>query len=684
MSDWLEKVKSGHLWSFPGGVHPPENKEPAASQPLRRLPLPATLVLPLRQHVGQASDLKVAIGERVRKGQALTGCSAATGLPIHAPTSGTVIAIEDRPSAHPSALPETALILAVDGLDEWCPQRQLEGDPLQLPREQLLRAIVRAGIAGLGGAGFPTARKLMAVGQARLMIINGVECEPYISCDDALMRHHAAEIIRGIAILAHIAAPQLVVIAIEDNKPEAIAAMRAAMGQQPFQLRVIPTRYPSGGERQLIQLLTGQEVPSGGHPADIGILMHNVGTAFAIKRALDDGEPLIERVVTVAGNAVTAPGNYWVALGTPVSHLLEQCGWQQHAAAQVVMGGPMMGFTLPHTAIPVVKLSNCILAPQRHELTIDEIEQPCIRCGACAEVCPAQLLPQQLFWHSSTKNHTKAREYNLFDCIECGACAYVCPSAIPLIHYYRQEKAEIRAIDLDTHKAELAKARFEARQQRLEREKLEREQRQQQMREQRPAASDASDDSRSTVQAALERAKARRLAVAESETAPTSAEQANSAAPDNSAIMAERARRRAEREAQRASEAGTPAKTQTPTTSAAEKPSSPPATNAASLSPAQAAVAAAIARAKAKQAASNAVTSSEHAASAAVHNEAAAPNSEADAPAHDADPRKAAVAAAIARAKARQAATQAASNAEANANSDAPAHNSDKLTNNEG
>ncbi len=623
MSDWLDKVKSGRLWSFPGGIHPPEHKQPAASQPLRRLPLASTLVLPLRQHVGQASDVKVAVGERVRKGQALTGCSAATGLPLHAPTSGQIIAIEDRPSAHPSALPEPALILAADGLDEWCPHRPIAGDPLQLPREQLLRAIVRAGIAGLGGAGFPTARKLMAVGQARLMIINGVECEPYISCDDALMRHHAAEILRGIAILAHVAEPQLVVIAIEDNKAEAIAAMRTAIGQQPFQLRVIPTRYPSGGERQLIQLLTGQEVPSGGYPADIGILMHNVGTAFAVKRALDDGEPLIERLVTVAGGAVAAPGNYWVPLGTPVAHLLQQCGWQQQPAAQVVMGGPMMGFTLPHTAIPVIKTTNCILAPARHELALDAIEQPCIRCGACAEVCPAQLLPQQLFWHCSSHNHAKAREYNLLDCIECGACAYVCPSAIPLVHYYRQEKAELRASDLEAHKAELAKARFEARQQRLEREKLEREQRQQQMREQRPASSDNHDDSRAAVQAALERAKARRQA------APTDdipAPAADSAAPDNSAVMAERARRRAEKQAQQAN---------------AENDA--PARQEQTADPAKAAVAAAIARAKARQAANN-----------SGENSAPAISSTAAAGSSDADARKAAVAAAIARAKARQ------------------------------
>lgn len=621
MSDWLEKVKSGRLWSFPGGIHPPEHKQPAAGQPVRRLPLASALVLPLRQHVGQASDVKVTVGERVRKGQALTGCSAATGLPLHAPTSGQIIAIEDRPSAHPSALPEPALILAPDGQDEWCPHRPVAGDPLQLPREQLLRAIVRAGIAGLGGAGFPTARKLMAVGQARLMIINGVECEPYISCDDALMRHHAAEIIRGIAILAHIAAPQLVVIAIEDNKPEAIAAMRAAMGQQPFQLRVIPTRYPSGGERQLIQLLTGQEVPSGGYPADIGILMHNVGTAFAVKRALDDGEPLIERLVTVAGGAVSVPGNYWVPLGTPVGHLLHQCGWQQHAAAQVVMGGPMMGFTLPHTAIPVIKTTNCILAPAPHELAIDAVEQPCIRCGACAEVCPAQLLPQQLFWHCSSHNHAKAREYNLFDCIECGACAYVCPSAIPLVHYYRQEKAELRASDQEAHKAELAKARFEARQQRLEREKLEREQRQQQMREQRPASHDNPDDSRAAVQAALERAKARRQAAPVDDMTDTGATE-----PDNSAVMAERARRRAEKMAQQASAENN-----------APVPPEP------SADPAKAAVAAAIARAKARQAANNC-------------GEGGAPaiNSTAVADSSDDAARKAVVAAAIARAKARQ------------------------------
>ncbi|MBQ1782697.1 MAG: electron transport complex subunit RsxC [Gammaproteobacteria bacterium] len=634
MSDWLSAVTKGKLWDFPGGVHPEEHKAQSASQPIRRLPVGAQLVLPLRQHAGLASQLLVQVGERVRKGQPLTCVTTPGGLPLHAPTSGTVAAIEERASAHPSALPEPALILNADGLDEWFPHRGLSQDPLTLERRPLLDAIAAAGIAGLGGAGFPTARKLALSHGAELLIINGVECEPYISCDDALMRQHASEILRGVDILAHIAQPKLVLIAVEDNKPEAATALRAALGERPYQLRMVPTKYPSGGERQLVQLLTGREVPSGGYPADIGILMQNVGTAFAIKRALDDGEPLIERLVTLCGGAIAQPGNYWVPLGTQVGHLLTHVGWKPYRDAQVIMGGPMMGFALPHTEIPVVKISNCILAPARGELADGSDAQPCIRCGACAEVCPARLLPQQLFWHSSSKNHDKAREYHLFDCIECGACAYVCPSAIPLVHHYRVAKAEIRATDDEARKAEQARERFEARQQRLEREKQEREARHQQAQQQRQQTSNSDDAAKAAVAAALARAQARRQHSAEP--APAVAEPtlpaSTDAQPDNSAVMAERARRKAERDARQAEQNTAPV--------AAAQTTAAPATDA------KAAAAAAIARAKAKaQQAAAAPAATPVSEPAAQASEPPAPTVAIDA--------KAAAAAAIARAKAK-------------------------------
>ena len=644
MSDWLSAVTKGKLWDFPGGVHPEDNKAQSASQPIRRLPVGAQLVLPLRQHAGLASQLLVKVGERVRKGQPLTCVTTPGGLPLHAPTSGTIAAIEERASAHPSALPEPALILNADGLDEWYPHRGLSQDPLTLERRPLLDAIAAAGIAGLGGAGFPTARKLALSHGAELLIINGVECEPYISCDDALMRHHASEILRGVDILAHIAQPKLVLIAVEDNKPEAATALRAALGERPYQLRMVPTKYPSGGERQLVQLLTGREVPSGGYPADIGILIQNVGTAFAIKRALDDGEPLIERLVTLCGGAIAQPGNYWVPLGTQVGHLLTHVGWKPYRNAQVIMGGPMMGFALPHTEIPVVKISNCILAPARGELADGSDAQPCIRCGACAEVCPAQLLPQQLFWHSSSKNHDKAREYHLFDCIECGACAYVCPSAIPLVHHYRVAKAEIRAADEEVRKAEQARERFEARQQRLEREKQEREARHQQAQQQRQRTSSSDDAAKAAVAAALARAQARRQHSAVP--APAPAEPAlpasTEAQPDNSAVMAERARRKAEREARQAEQSTAPvAATQT---------------TAAPTSDTKAAAAAAIARAKAKaQQAAGAPAATPVSETAAQASEPPAPSVASDAKA------AAAVAIARARAKAQQAAAAQAS-----------------------
>ena len=295
------------------------------------------------------------------------------------------------------------------------------------------------------------------------LILNAAECEPYITADDRLMQEHADQIIEGTQILQHILQPKVTLIGIEDNKSEAIAALKQALrGQSGIGLRVIPTKYPSGGAKQLTKILTGKEVPHGKHSSAIGVLMQNVGTAYAIKRAIVDGEPLIERVVTLTGEAIERPGNLWARIGTPVQHLLHFAGFRPQAQQMVVMGGPLMGFTLPALNVPIVKISNCILAPTVDEMTPQEPEQSCIRCGLCVDACPAGLLPQQLYWFSRGQEHDKARNHNLFDCIECGACAFVCPSNIPLVQYYRQEKAEIKAIDLEAARTAEAKARYEA------------------------------------------------------------------------------------------------------------------------------------------------------------------------------------------------------------------------------
>lgn len=528
MRDIKSFVEAGVIGHFPGGIHPPERKSPANQTPLRRLSLPEELILPLRQHIGPSGQCLVNSGDHVLKGQQLTEAKLSQGLPLHAPTSGTVTAIEERPMAHASGLPELAIVIKPDGLEDWIPLSPLP-DYRQHDRATLIEKIQAAGIAGLGGAGFPTAQKLAAQKPLHYLIINGVECEPYICADDRLMREHAVDIVAGIEILRYVSHAEHVLLAIEDNKPEAIAAMREAIdGIDEISLRIVPTKYPSGGEKQLIELLTGQQVPEGQLPPDIGLLMQNTGTAYAVKRAIIDGEPLLERVVTLTGDLMSRPGNVWALLGTPIDHVLAEGGFKTQQDARVIMGGPMMGFTLPVTSVPIIKTTNCILTPSDDELPPAGDEMACIRCGACADVCPASLQPQQLQWLAKAKDYDELERHDLFDCIECGACAYVCPSEIPLVHYYRKAKAEIRNIAREKAKAELARQRFERRQERLEREKQERLERhrkaaeaRKKMQQQTAEAdtankTDRSDkptqDKSSAVAAAIARAKAKKAA----------------------------------------------------------------------------------------------------------------------------------------------------------------------------
>ncbi|WP_339057392.1 electron transport complex subunit RsxC [Candidatus Regiella endosymbiont of Tuberolachnus salignus] len=468
--------KTNKLWNFDGGIHLPEMKLQSSKVPIRTCPLPEFFIIPLQQHLGSPAELLVKMGDSVLKGQPLTS-GHDRALPVHAPSSGIISAIKPHIVAHPSGLSEPCIQIIPDGKDIGC-----EPDPpvnyRQLTAQQLLEKIHLAGIAGLGGAGFPTASKLASgLDSNEILIINAVECEPYITADDRLIQEHANEIIMGIRILMSILGSKQVLIGIEDNKPEAITALKKALNDDEIiQLRIVPTKYPSGGAKQLTKILTGREVPPGKHSSSIGVMMQNVATVFAIKRAIIDNQPLIERVVTLTGDALSNPGNFWVRLGTPVSHLLTQAGFQPPPRPILIMGGPLMGFTLPSQDVPIVKISNCIVAAANTEIAIPEPEQPCIRCGLCVEACPARLLPQQLYWFSRAGEHEKARNHHLFDCIECGACAYVCPSHIPLVQYYRQEKAEIRALDQETLRGAEAKKRFEAKKMRLQREKLAREQ----------------------------------------------------------------------------------------------------------------------------------------------------------------------------------------------------------------
>ncbi|MCD1229545.1 electron transport complex subunit RsxC [Vibrio cholerae] len=682
MLSLIEQIKSGKLWDFPGGIHPFENKHQSNRQPIINASIPNELVLPLKQHIGKAGDLLVKVGDRVLKGQPLTQYTSTFMLPIHAPTSGVISAIEPRTVAHPSGLSELCIVLTPDQQEEWF-ELQPQPDYQQLSPETLLELIRQAGISGMGGAGFPTAKKLQSgLSRTEILIINAAECEPYITADDVLMRQYAHEIIQGIEIVEHILKPKLTIIGIEDNKPEAVAALQQAAQDKPMMIRVIPTKYPSGGEKQLIKILTNLEVPKGGIPADIGLMVQNVGSLQAIARAIVHGEPLIRRVVTLTGDCFRKPRNVWALLGTPVQALLNEFGYKaDKKLPRLIMGGPMMGFTLPHAQVPITKTANCILAPTRNELTSSDNEMACIRCGQCAEACPVSLLPQQLQWHAKAEEFDKCEELNLKDCIECGACAYVCPSEIPLVQYYRQAKAEIRTRSLEAEAAERAKARFEEKKARMERDKAERENRFKQAAEDRRKEMQQQGGS-DAIAAAIERVKAQKAqleptdnsvkpaiaaAIARAKAKQAEAAQSGASEPDNSEmakLREERKRQARERKAQKGevTEASTSddaddkksavaaaiarakaRKAEQETESTAQPAQATPSSD--DADPKKAAVAAAIARAKARKAEQQETES-------AAQPEQATPSSD------DADPKKAAVAAAIARAKARKAEQQ--------------------------
>lgn len=468
------------IFSFHGGIHPPENKRQSLGAPIKRAPLPARLILPLQQHLGKAATPVVEVGERVLKGQKIAEPTGHISAAIHAPSSGRVTYIGLQPVPHASGLESPCIVIETDGIDEWY-QRNPIGDFRKIDKLKLIQHIRESGIAGLGGAGFPTDIKLNLSKDhiVNTLIINAAECEPYITADDALMRERPDEVITGIEIIARLLEPSKVLIGIEDNKPNAIKALRDVIRERQltFELVVVPTRYPSGGEKQLIQLLTSIEVPSGSIPADVGIVCQNVGTAAAIYRAVVLGEPLISRIVTLTGFALGHRQNYEALIGTPFSVLLEAAEVDRTKMFRLVMGGPMMGISIEDDRIPVIKTTNCIIAATEEEMPPAPPAQPCIRCGMCEQVCPASLLPQQLYWFAKGREFEKARHHNLFDCIECGACAYVCPSNIPLVQHYRFAKSEIRNEEAEQRKAAQARERFEARQARLAREEAEKEQR---------------------------------------------------------------------------------------------------------------------------------------------------------------------------------------------------------------
>lgn len=470
------------LFRFNGGVHPPEHKFESTHVPIKVLPPPQKLVLPLRQHVGNISKLHVAVGDHVLKGQLLAAADGQLSAAVHAPTSGTIISVEDELIPHPSGLPDISITLQADGEDRWVAHAPI--DYRGLSKQDVLERLREAGVVGLGGATFPSHIKLRGdIRQpVRTLVLNGAECEPYISCDDMLMRERALEIVRGIEIMQYLLDAGECIVGIEDNKPEATQAMREACARSTLDIAVVnvPTIYPGGGARQLIKVLTGKEVPSGKRSTDIGVQCFNVATAYSVHRLVNHGEPVISRIVTVAGD-VERPGNFEVPLGMSIAELIAQAGNRKgaddFAPGDLIMGGPMMGFNLPSARVPVVKATNCIIVSAPEIFPPLPQAMPCIRCARCAEACPVDLQPQELYWFARGQELEKARNYKLFDCIECGCCSYVCPSNIPLVQYYRYAKSEIIALDRAKQAADIARERNEFRLLRIEREKQERAQR---------------------------------------------------------------------------------------------------------------------------------------------------------------------------------------------------------------
>ena len=458
---------------FHGGLHitPPRHKSMSTGAPSREAALSAEYAISLRQRDGSAYLAKVAPGERVLRGQLLAEPVNHQDAPVHAPTSGTIRAIEPRPEMHPANQPVPHLILASDGKDESVPPLTAL-DPETTDADTLRERIAACGIVGLGGAGFPTARKLGH--PANTLVINAAECEPYITCDDLQIRENAADIIHGAQIAAKILGAEHIHFGIEDDKPQAIAALeRAAADINDPRLKIssVPTRYPSGNARQLFELLLGVRVPADQHASDYGLICHNSGTMKAVYDAVIRGEPLTERYTTISGEGVNQPQVLRIRTGAPVRDLIAQAGGEK-GDNRYIIGGPMMGYQIISADTPLQKTGNSLLllpaiAPAE--------ENPCIRCSRCADACPMELLPQQLLWYSQSDEHKRLKQYRLYDCIECGICAAVCPSAIPLVQYYRHSKGAIRAADEKARAAEHARTRHEARTARLEREAAERQ-----------------------------------------------------------------------------------------------------------------------------------------------------------------------------------------------------------------
>lgn len=492
------------LHHFHGGLSLPRHKAGSARQAIARCPLPAELNVPLLQHSGLSAQPCVTVGGRVLAGQLLGAADNGRSANVHSPASGTVLAVADGPLPYPSGLSAPHVRIAVDST-----QREVTPLPVidwpHAEAEQLIERAHACGIVGMGGGGFPSAEKLRVA--RATVILNGAECEPYITCDDRLLREYANEVVMGGRLMRRATSAGRVILALETAMPEAMAACAQAIsecGENEIELVAVPTIYPAGGERQLIRVLTGDEVPRGGLPRDIGVVVHNVATARALWRAVAHGEASTRRIVSVSGPGVQHAGNWDVAVGTPISHLIAQAGGYTEAAARLIMGGPMMGVAVANDDYPISKTSNCILVLADGQFRDPAGELPCIRCGDCARACPAYLLPQLLLGEVRGEQWPRAQQQGIFDCIECGCCDLVCPSHIPLTQHFRYGKSELRVRAREAEQADAARLRHEQRQARLSERESEREQ--------RHDAHQAALTSATAVAAAIARAKARREA----------------------------------------------------------------------------------------------------------------------------------------------------------------------------
>jgi electron transport complex protein RnfC len=467
------------LGKLHGGLRLTRSKEVSTAQAIQHVPIPDQLVIPITQHVGDPAHPVVSIGEHVLKGQLIAESDGHISAPVHASSSGKVVAIESWPVSRRLGDNAPCIVIECDGED-----RAVELAETILPfetfdQDTLFQKILQGGIVGLGGAVFPTAQKLMHASITPLehLVLNGVECEPFISCDDMLMREQADEILAGAQILMHTLGVEHCYVAVESDKPEAVQAIAdvlTTLCDDRIVIKQVPTIYPSGAEDQLVQLVTNKEVPTGGLPTDVGCVVQNVATAAAVYRWIMKGEPLISRVTTVTGDGVKNPMNVYARIGTTVADIVSFTGGYAANASHLIIGGPMTGKSITTDRIPLVKATNCILVlPDDEQLGH---EQPCIRCGDCAAACPVQLLPQQLFWYTCADDEVKLRSHGLMDCIECGCCDLVCPSNIPLTADFRMAKARMRELADEVARAERARERYVAHTERLEKEQIMREQ----------------------------------------------------------------------------------------------------------------------------------------------------------------------------------------------------------------